>query len=68
VRAGPGPCAAPARQTERALANPHARSKPILKLAPFCRGLNNLIGTPEMVALGKRYETPPTDKKTGPRR
>jgi 2-methylisocitrate lyase-like PEP mutase family enzyme len=31
-------------------------------------GLNDLIGTSEMIALGKRYETPPTDKKTGPRR
>jgi 2-methylisocitrate lyase-like PEP mutase family enzyme len=33
-------------------------------------GLNDLIGTPEMVALGKRYETPaqPTGKKTGFRR
>ena len=32
--------------------------------------LNNLIGTPEMVALGKRYETsdPPADKKSSIRR
>jgi hypothetical protein len=33
-------------------------------------GLNALIGTPEMIALGQRYETPPqpTDRKTGVRR
>ena len=33
-------------------------------------GLNTLIGTPEMVALGKRYEasTAPAEKKTGVRR
>jgi 2-methylisocitrate lyase-like PEP mutase family enzyme len=33
-------------------------------------GLNDLIGTPEMIALGKRYETPPvpSNKTTGPRR
>jgi 2-methylisocitrate lyase-like PEP mutase family enzyme len=33
-------------------------------------GLNDLIGMPEMVALGKRYETPsvPSNKTTGPRR
>ena len=33
-------------------------------------GLNELIGTPEMIALGERYETPPAppDKKTGVRR
>ena len=33
-------------------------------------GLNNLIGTPEMAALGKRYETsaPPADKKSSVRR
>jgi 2-methylisocitrate lyase-like PEP mutase family enzyme len=32
--------------------------------------LNALIGTPEMIALGQRYETPPqpTDRKTGVRR
>ena len=33
-------------------------------------GLNRLIGTPEMIALGKQYETPasPADKKAGARR
>ena len=33
-------------------------------------GLNTLIGTPEMVALGKRYEASaaPAEKKTGVRR
>ncbi len=33
-------------------------------------GLNELIGTPEMIALGQQYETPapPADKKTGARR
>jgi 2-methylisocitrate lyase-like PEP mutase family enzyme len=33
-------------------------------------GLNELVGTPEMVALGKRYETsaPPADKKASVRR
>jgi 2-methylisocitrate lyase-like PEP mutase family enzyme len=33
-------------------------------------GLNELIGTPEMLALGKRYESspPPTSKKTGTQR
>jgi hypothetical protein len=33
-------------------------------------GLNDLIGTPEMIALGKLYETPsvPSNKTTGPRR
>ena len=33
-------------------------------------GLNNLIGTPEMVALGKRYETPvrPAGERTDVRR
>jgi hypothetical protein len=32
-------------------------------------GLNDLIGTPEMIALGERYETPlPSGKKTGVRR
>jgi 2-methylisocitrate lyase-like PEP mutase family enzyme len=33
-------------------------------------GLNDLIGTPKMVALGKRYETsaPPADKKSSVRR
>jgi 2-methylisocitrate lyase-like PEP mutase family enzyme len=33
-------------------------------------GLNDLIGTPEMIALGERYEAPPPppDKKTGVRR
>jgi 2-methylisocitrate lyase-like PEP mutase family enzyme len=33
-------------------------------------GLNALIGTPEMLALGKRYETPalPADSKTGGRK
>jgi hypothetical protein len=32
--------------------------------------LNDLIGMPEVVALGKRYETPPvpSNKTTGPRR
>jgi 2-methylisocitrate lyase-like PEP mutase family enzyme len=32
--------------------------------------LNALIGTPEMIALGRRYETPdlPSDAKTGVRR
>ncbi len=32
--------------------------------------LNHLIGTPEMIAMGQRYETPtpPTDNKTGVRR
>ena len=32
-------------------------------------GLNALIGTPEMIALGKRYEAapPPAGKKTGSR-
>jgi len=33
-------------------------------------GLNDLVGTPEMVALGKRYETsaPPADEKSSVRR
>jgi 2-methylisocitrate lyase-like PEP mutase family enzyme len=33
-------------------------------------GLNALIGTPEMIALGQRYETPapPTERKSGGRR
>jgi hypothetical protein len=33
-------------------------------------GINELIGTPEMIALGQQYETPapPADKKTGVRR
>jgi hypothetical protein len=33
-------------------------------------GLNELIGTPEMIALGQQYETPaaPPDKKTSVRR
>ena len=33
-------------------------------------GLNELIGTPEMIALGQRYETParrPTTKTSGRR-
>ena len=28
-------------------------------------GLNELLGTPEMIALGKRYEAPPADDKPG---
>jgi len=33
-------------------------------------GLNDLIGTPDMIALGKRFETSGTtaDKKPSPRR
>jgi 2-methylisocitrate lyase-like PEP mutase family enzyme len=31
-------------------------------------GLNELVGTPEMIALGQRYETPSADSKPGPRR
>ena len=30
-------------------------------------GINELVGTPEMMALGQRYETPAIDKKSGPR-
>jgi 2-methylisocitrate lyase-like PEP mutase family enzyme len=30
-------------------------------------GINELIGTPEMMALGQRYETPAADKKPGAR-
>jgi hypothetical protein len=33
-------------------------------------GINQLVGTPEMIALGQQYETPtlPADKKTSVRR
>jgi 2-methylisocitrate lyase-like PEP mutase family enzyme len=31
-------------------------------------GLNDLIGTPDMIALGKRYETEPAVKAVGPHR
>jgi hypothetical protein len=28
-------------------------------------GINELVGTPEMMALGRRYEAPGPDKKSG---
>lgn len=42
----------------------HGTTEPFRSRMLDFEGLNNLIGTPEMVALGKRYETPvrPTGK------
>jgi 2-methylisocitrate lyase-like PEP mutase family enzyme len=36
----------------------HGTTEPFRSLMLDFEGLNNLIGTPEMVALGKQYETP----------
>ena len=43
----------------------HGTTEPFRSRMLDFEGLNNLIGTPEMVALGKRYETPiqPLDKR-----
>lgn len=48
----------------------HGTTEPFRSRMLDFDGLNNLIGTPEMVALGKRYETsaPPADKKSSIRR
>jgi 2-methylisocitrate lyase-like PEP mutase family enzyme len=48
----------------------HGTTEPFRSRMLDFDGLNDLIGTPEMIALGERYETPPqaTDKKTGVRR
>ena len=44
-----------------------ARNEPFRTRMLDFTGINALIGTPEMLALGKRYEThaPPSDKKPG---
>jgi 2-methylisocitrate lyase-like PEP mutase family enzyme len=48
----------------------HGTTEPFRSRMLDFDGLNDLIGTPEMIALGERYETPPqtTDKKSGVRR
>lgn len=48
----------------------HGTTEPFRSRMLDFDGLNRLIGTPEMVALGKQYETPvsPADKKAGARR
>jgi 2-methylisocitrate lyase-like PEP mutase family enzyme len=48
----------------------HGTTEPFRSRMLDFDGLNDLIGTPEMVALGKRYETPapPADKKSSTRR
>jgi 2-methylisocitrate lyase-like PEP mutase family enzyme len=47
----------------------HGTTEPFRSRMLDFDGLNDLIGTPEMIALGERYETPlPSGKKTGVRR
>jgi 2-methylisocitrate lyase-like PEP mutase family enzyme len=47
----------------------HGTTEPFRSRMLDLDGLNDLIGTPEMIALGERYETPlPSGKKTGVRR
>ena len=48
----------------------HGTTEPFRSRMLDFDGLNRLIGTPEMIALGKQYETPasPADKKAGARR
>jgi 2-methylisocitrate lyase-like PEP mutase family enzyme len=48
----------------------HGTTEPFRSRMLDFDGLNDLIGTPEMIALGERYESPPqaTDKKSGVRR
>jgi 2-methylisocitrate lyase-like PEP mutase family enzyme len=48
----------------------HGTTEPFRSRMLDFDGLNDLIGTPEMIALGERYEAPPPppDKKTGVRR
>ncbi len=48
----------------------HGTTEPFRSRMLDFDGLNDLIGTPEMIALGERYEAPPpaTDKKSGVRR
>jgi 2-methylisocitrate lyase-like PEP mutase family enzyme len=48
----------------------HGTTEPYRSRMLDFEGLNHLIGTPEIVALGKRYETPapPADDKTDARR
>jgi 2-methylisocitrate lyase-like PEP mutase family enzyme len=48
----------------------HGSNEPYRNRMLDFNGINELIGTPEMIALGQQYETPapPADKKTGVRR
>ena len=47
----------------------HGTTEPFRSRMLDFDGLNDLIGTPEMIALGERYETPPpSGKKSGARR
>src|SRR5262252_2649948 len=48
----------------------HGSNAPFRSRMLDFEGINDLVGTPEMVALGKRYEAfaPPADKKSGARR
>jgi 2-methylisocitrate lyase-like PEP mutase family enzyme len=48
----------------------HGTNEPYRNRMLDFTGINELVGTPEMTALGQQYETPaaPTNKKTGVRR
>jgi 2-methylisocitrate lyase-like PEP mutase family enzyme len=48
----------------------HGSNEPYRNRMLDFTGINELVGTPEMIALGQQYETPvpPADKKTGARR
>jgi 2-methylisocitrate lyase-like PEP mutase family enzyme len=48
----------------------HGSNEPYRNRMLDFTGINELVGTPEMIALGKQYETPalPADKKPGARR
>ena len=48
----------------------HGSNEPYRNRMLDFTGINELVGTPEMIALGQRYETPapPADKTTSVRR
>jgi hypothetical protein len=48
----------------------HGSNEPYRNRMLDFTGINELVGTPEMIALGQQYETPatPADKKTSVRR
>ena len=58
------------RASTTARSRQHGTNEPFRNRMLDFEGINALIGTPEMIALGKRYETdaPPADKKSGARR
>jgi 2-methylisocitrate lyase-like PEP mutase family enzyme len=45
----------------------HGSNEPYRNRMLDFSGINELVGTPEMVALGQRYERPSSDKKSGVR-